>query len=316
MVNLPIGIFGLWLAFAKVAESRSPHGRRVDWAGMVTFTGGLIALVYGLTEAGQRSWTDGLVVTCFIIAAVLLVGFVVVELRVSQPMFELSLLRTPTFTGGLISAFSMNGSLFAMLLYIVLYLQNSLGYSALQTGVRLLVMFACSMVVATIAGRLSSHVPVRWLIGPGLFLVGIALMLMSGLDASSSWTHLIPGLIISGIGSGLVNPPLAATAVGVVPLHQSGMASGMNNTFRQIGIAVGIAVYGTLFSSRLSSSMRDNPAGGKHAAYADALNLLFVVSGSVAVIGALCAVLMIRNKDFVSHAPPTPEPASTVPAAS
>ncbi|WP_245557003.1 MFS transporter [Jongsikchunia kroppenstedtii] len=202
LVNLPIGIIALFLTLRMVDESRSPHARRIDWAGVLTFTAGLLAGVYGLTEAGQRSWTDGLVLGCFVAAAVLLVAFVIVELRVAQPMFDLGLLRTPTFGGGLIAAFAMNGSLFAMLLYVVLYLQNSLGYSAMDTGLRLLVMSGCTMVVATIAGRLSEHLPLRWLIGPGLLLVGGGLFLMAGLDAGSSWTHLIPGLIVAGIGSG------------------------------------------------------------------------------------------------------------------
>ncbi|MBE7192615.1 MFS transporter [Gordonia polyisoprenivorans] len=303
LVNLPIGIVALYLTLRMVDESRSPHARRIDWPGVLTFTAGLLVGVYGLTEAGQRSWTDGLVLGCFAAAAVLLVAFVIVELRVAQPMFDLGLLRIPTFGGGLIAAFTMNGSLFAMLLYLVLYLQNSLGFSALETGLRLLVMSGCTMIFATIAGRLSEHMPVRWLIGPGLVLVGGGLFAMAGLEAGSSWTHLIPGLVIAGIGSGLVNPPLAATAVGVVPVHRSGMASGINTTFRQIGIAVGIAVYGSLFSSRMTSSMHDNLTGGIHAAYADGLNLLFWVSGVVAVLGGVCALVMIRSKDFVPHGP-------------
>lgn len=142
-----------------------------------------------------------------------------------------------------------------------------------------------------------------------IFLVNLPI---GGLDQNSSWTHLIPGLIVAGIGSGLVNPPLAATAVGVVDVHRSGMASGINTTFRQIGIAVGIAVYGTAFSSKLSSSFRENPAGGKHAAYADALNTLFWISGAVAVVGGLAALLLIRNRDFVPHGPaPTAEGGDT-----
>ncbi|MGV9826120.1 MULTISPECIES: MFS transporter [unclassified Gordonia (in: high G+C Gram-positive bacteria)] len=306
LVNIPIGIAAVLVALRMVDESRSPHARRVDWPGVITFTAGLFALVYGLTEAGQRSWGDSLVVGSFIVAAVLLVAFVAIEFTVAEPMFDLSLLRIPTFLGGSVSAFAMNGSLFAMLLYIVLYLQNSLGYSALQTGVRLLVLFGCTMVLAPIAGRLSERVPVRWLIGPGLLLVGIGLFTMTGLDADSDWTHLIVGLVLSGIGSGLVNPPLASTAVGVVPVYRSGMASGINNTFRQVGIAVGIAVYGSVFSARMTSSMRDNPAGGIHAGYADALNVLFWISGAVAVVGGVCALLLIRQKDFVASQAPQP----------
>ena len=128
---------------------------------------------------------------------------------------------------------------------------TTLGYSALQTGLRLLLISGPTLVTATVAGRLSERVPVRWLIGPGLVLVGAGLLLMTGLSGTSSWTHLVPGFIISGAGAGFVNPPLASTAIGVVEPQRAGMASGVNTTFRQIGIAVSIAALGTIFSSSL-----------------------------------------------------------------
>ena len=129
-------------------------------------------------------------------------------------MFDLSLFRLPTFSGGAVAAFGLSASIFSLLLYLVLYLQDVLGYSALQTGLRLIVISGGILATSTIAGRLTSHVPIRFLIGPGLVLVGIGLLLMRGLDAGSSWTHLIAGMIIGGAGVGLVNPPLASTAVG------------------------------------------------------------------------------------------------------
>ncbi|MFW0786795.1 MFS transporter [Gordonia sp. CPCC 206044] len=340
LVNLPVGIFALAVTLWKVEESRSPHARRIDWPGVLTFTIALLALVFGLTETGTRSWGDPVVVTSLIVAGVLLAVFVVVELTVAEPMFDLSLLKVPTFVGGSIAAFTMNGSLFAMLLYVVIYLQDSLGYNSMETGLRLLVMSGLSMVVATVAGRASALVPVRWLIGPGLLCVGVGLLLMSGLSAGTSWTHLIPGLVVSGAGAGLVNPPLASTAVGVVDVHRSGMASGINTTFRQVGIAVGIAVYGSIFSAQMASTMTEQlaqvpqigshadaladaarggqvsqaiaslPAGvqgaatdAAHAAFADAMNALFVASGIVALVGAVSSVVLIRRKDFVAPAP-------------
>lgn len=222
-------------------------------------------------------------------------------------------------------------------MYFVLYLQNQLGYSAFQAGLRLLVFSGVTMVVATVAGRLTDKVPARWMIGPGLMLVGVGLFTMLGLDADSSWTHLIAGFVIAGVGAGLVNPPLASTAVGVVTVDRSGMASGVNNTFRQVGIAVGIAVYGTLFSSAISRGLRqrldDAPAVDVHAisgavssgeqarmlehvppeyradvaqavgtAFADGMNHLFVISGCVALAGGVAALLLIRQKDFVTTA--------------
>ena len=173
LVNLPIGIAALVITRWKVAESRTPHAARPDWAGFVMLTAGLVSLVYGLIRAGELSWGNTGVSVCLVLAAVFLVGFVLVERRVAHPMFDLTLFRIPTFSGGLIAAFCMNGSLYAMLVYLVLYLQDDLGYSALDTGLRLLVITAGSLVAATISGRLSTHMPVRWLIGPGLLLVGV-----------------------------------------------------------------------------------------------------------------------------------------------
>ena len=124
-------------------------------------------------------------IICLAADVVLLAAFVVAESRVAHPMFDLSLLRVPTFTGGSIAAFAMNGSLYAMLLYFVLYLQDVLGYSALDAGLRIAIISAAKLVTAVIAGRLSERVPARWLIGPGLLLVGIGLILMAGLSGAS-----------------------------------------------------------------------------------------------------------------------------------
>jgi EmrB/QacA subfamily drug resistance transporter len=348
LVNLPIGAAAIAVTWWKVDESRSPRSSRLDWAGFLTLTAGLVSLVYGLIRASETSWSDTGVVVCLILAVVLIALFVLVEQRNAAPMFDLSLLRTPTFLGGSVAAFAMNGSLFAMLLYLVLYLQEDLGYSPLGTGARLILTSGVTMVVATVAGRLSSRVPVRWLIGPGLMLVGVALFLMAGLKGDTGWTHLIPGFILAGIGSGLVNPPLASTAVGVVAPQRSGMASGVNTTFRQIGIAVGIAAYGSIFTAALSNGLEHRLAGNPqlhslagsvaaavhegdpgraiasappgaraelataiHASFASALNDLFVVSGLVALIGGIVAVILIRGKDFYVAPPPADSVEST-----
>ena len=337
LVNLPIGVAALLITRWQVEESKTPNAARPDWAGFATLTAGLVSLIYGLIRAGEIAWGNSGVVVCLGLAVVFLGAFVVVELRAERPMFDLTLFRIPTFGGGLAAAFAMNGSLYAMLLYLVLYLQDDLGYSALGTGLRLLIMSGVTLVTATLAGRLSTHMPVRWLIGPGLFLTGIGLLLMTGLDGASTWTHLIPGFIVAGAGSGMVNPPLASTAVGVVAPQRSGMASGVNTTFRQIGIATGIAVYGSIFAAslhhKMDQALSGTPAlhrllpsvvtdiqqgrGGQaiasvpapvrgelvaaiHAAFASTLDVLFVVSACLALVGAVCAVGLIRSRDFVA----------------
>ncbi|HWU40186.1 MAG TPA: MFS transporter, partial [Candidatus Acidoferrum sp.] len=255
LVNVPIGVVAVAVTVWRVDESRAPQPGRPDWIGFALLTSGLVGVVYGLIRASETSWGDTGVITSLVLGGLLLVGFGIAEATVKDPMFDLSLFRVPTFDGGLIAAFCMNGSLFAMLLYLVLYLQYVLGYSSLQSGLRLLLISGPTLITATVAGRLSERVPVRWLIGPGLILVGAGLLLMTGLNGSTSWTHLIPGFIISGAGAGFVNPPLAATAIGVVEPQRAGMASGVNTTFRQIGIAVSIAALGTIFSASLRHNL-------------------------------------------------------------
>src|SRR5271154_2859623 len=265
LVNVPIGVLAVALTAWRVEESKSQYPTPPDWTGFVLLTPGLVGLVYGLIRAGENSWSDTGVIICLAVAAAALAGFIAAERRVANPMFDLSLLRTPTFAGASIAAFAMNGSLYAVLLWLVLYLQDILGYSAQDAGLRLAIISGAQFVTATIAGRSSERVPARWLIGPGLLLVGIGLIITAGLTGSSGWTDLIPGFIVSGLGAGLVNPPLASTAIGVVPPQKAGMASGVNATFRQIGIAAGIAALGSIFSAALLHNLTSNPTVGSSA---------------------------------------------------
>lgn len=355
LVNIPIGIFALVVTIWRVEESRAPQPSRPDWIGFGLLTSGLVGLIYGLIRASETSWSDTGVLTCLAVGIALLAAFVVAETRVEHPMFAIRLLRVPTFTGGSISAFAMNGSLYAMLLYLVIYLQEILGYSALGAGLRVSVITLATLVTATLAGRLSEHMPVRWLIGPGLLLVGIGLIVMAGLTGTSSWIHLVPGFIISGLGSGMVNPPLASTAIGVVPPHQAGMASGTNATFRQIGIATGIAALGSIFvssmQSHLASTLPPSLAGSAakiagavrqgsvghvlasvpaaergatalalRSSFASGLNDLLYITAALALVGGVCALLLIRSRDFVQREGAEPQAAnaaeSPAPAAS
>jgi EmrB/QacA subfamily drug resistance transporter len=342
-VNVPLGVIAVVIAVLKVTESRAPHASGPDWAGFALFTVALASLVYGLIESNQRSFTNGLVLGCLIAAAVLLIAFVFVELRSAHPMFDMSLFRLPTFAGGSVAAFGISASIFAMLLYLVLYLQDILGYSPLGTGVRLMVLSGGILATSTVAGRLTSRVPVRLLVGPGLLIIGVGLLLMRGLNAGTAWTHLIPGLIVSGVGVGMVNPPLASTAVGVVKPQQAGMASGINSTFRQVGIATGIALLGTLFSSQVKNSVLAKVATvpglsgqgpkiatavqsgevtsliGKlpeHAratvgmitktAFATGLNLILLVAAIIALVSGVVALAAIRGRDFAHQQGPDP----------
>jgi len=246
-VNIPIGIVAVFIAFTQVEDSRDPDATGVDWAGLVTFSAALFMLVYALVQGNGKGWGSTEIVALLGGSVVLLIAFVIVEHLQSRPMLDLSLFRRPAFSGASIVAFTLSGSFFAMFLYLTLYIQDVLGYDPLQAGVRFLPATLLSFIVAPISGKLSVRVPVRLLLGSGLLLVGFGLLAMTAIEASSTWTVLIPGFLLAGIGVGLVNPPLVSTAVGVVPAERSGMASGINSTFRQVGIATGIAGLGAVF---------------------------------------------------------------------
>jgi EmrB/QacA subfamily drug resistance transporter len=309
-VNLPIGVIAIAITFTRISEFRPSTARRIDVPGFVVFTAGLFSLFYGLTEAGLRSWGDSVVVASFAVAVVLLGLFPAIERHQREPMFKLELFRKPAFVGGLVAAFGMNGSLFAMILYLTLYLQDALHYSALASGLQLATVTAAMALAAVPAGRMSQRVPVRWLIGPGLVLVGVGLLLMGGITADSSWTHLIIGFALAGLGAGLVNPPLVSTAIGVVRPHDAGMASGINTTFRQIGIATAVAAFGTIFSSGLAGAT----AATLPAQFAATINELLWIAAVVAIVSGVVSVGLLRPRDFVVHEAEAEPQRSPVPA--
>jgi EmrB/QacA subfamily drug resistance transporter len=339
-VNIPICVLALAVTLTKVQESRNPDAGRPDWIGFVTFSSGLGLLVLGLIRGGVDGWGNDLVLASFAAAAVLLVAFVVSQVVQRSPMFDLALLRNPTFVGGLIAAAGVSASIFSLLTYLIIYVQNVLGFSAVGTGVRFLFLSGMSFVAAIIAGRLTSHVPTKWLIAPGFLLTALGLFLMRGITASadpSEWTHLIPGLVVAGVGIGLINVPLASTAVGVVAPERSGMASGVNSTFRQVGIATGIAALGSIFSHQVADGIRGALAGTPAAdqasrvadavtngqieavlaqapasvrslmadaatsSFVDALNHITTIAAAIALVAGVCCLFLIRARDFVGQ---------------
>jgi EmrB/QacA subfamily drug resistance transporter len=324
-VNIPIGIACVAAGMRTLRESRNEEHEGADLPGLVTWTGALFALVLGLFRGADWGWSSGRVVGLFIAAAVLFAAFVAIELRSRAPMLDVRLFRVPTFTGAQITAFSMSSGMFAQFLFLPLYLENVLGYSAVKTGVIFLPLSLVSFVVAPIAGRLSTRIPVRILLGGGLAVIGVALLLMHGIALGSTWTTLLAGFIVGGIGIGLVNAPLASTSVSVVEPRRAGMASGINNTFRQVGIATGIAALGAIFQSQIASSLESDGVphrvAGKlgqaiasgagpqfsagrnidldHSAFISGLNTILLVSAFVLFAGAILAFVLVRQQDFV-----------------
>ena len=314
-VNLPIGIICIVAGLRVLHESRNEEPGSFDLPGFVTLTGGLFALVLALLRGNEWGWGSGREIALYVVAVVLLTAFVVNERHQSAPMLDLSLFSVPTFTGAQIVAFTISASIFSQFLYLTLYLQNVLGYSPIQAGLRFLPLSVISFVVAPIAGRLSTALPVRLLLGLGMALVGVALLLMHGITPGSGWTTLLPGFIVAGVGVGMVNAPLASTAVSVVEPRRAGMASGVNNTFRQVGIATGIAGLGAIFQDKILSELHGTGSAAAVAsgavqgsaiareAFISGLNEILLVGAIVAFAGAILGFVLVRGRDFVASGP-------------
>jgi EmrB/QacA subfamily drug resistance transporter len=260
-LNVPIGLAAIALTYLKIRESRDPHATRVDWPGVASFSVGLFLLVFALVRGNDEGWGSTMIVSLFAGSAVLMSAFALIESRVREPMLPLGLFKRPSFTGVQIAAFAVSASAFALFLYITLYFQNYLGYSPLQAGLRYLPITVVSFFAAPISGMLLSRVPARVLMSAGLAISGAGLLLMSGLNAGDEWTALLGGFLVLGVGVGLLNPVIGDVALSVVPKERSGMAAGINDTFRQVGVSVGVAVWGAVFVGTGADKVRELVAG-------------------------------------------------------
>jgi EmrB/QacA subfamily drug resistance transporter len=341
-LNVPIGIVAIAITIAQVAESRDPHAARPDWPGVSTFTVALFMLVFALLRGNTIGWGSTTIVS-LLAGAVLLLGlFVLIERRSAHPMLPLELFRNRAFTGVQIAAFAISASLFALFLYLTLYLQQFLGNSPLGAGERYLPLTIVTFIVAGLSGAWVSRIAARAQLGVGLALCGAGLVAMSGLSASDGWTALLPGFILAGVGAGIVNTVVADVALSVVPKERSGMAAGVNDTFRQVGVAVGIAAWGALFTARgaskavslapaarghgrqlveavsagrLESALASLPralqppvAHAARAGFLSGLNEVVLLGGVLAVLGAIAAALLVRERE-IERAPVESAPA-------
>jgi EmrB/QacA subfamily drug resistance transporter len=250
-VNVPIGVVAIAITFSKIARSKDPQAHRVDWVGFVTFSGSLFTLVFALVRGNDLGWGSASIVALLVASVVLMVAFVFNERHTPEPMLDLGLFRIPAFVGISVVAFTIAASIFAMFLYLTLYIQDDLGYNPLPAGIKFLPLTLLAFAVAPFAGRLTVRVQSRFLLAVGMLLISGGLLAMAFTTPQSTWTVLLPGFILCGIGIGTVNPVLASGAISVVQPQRSGMASGANNTFRQVGIATGIAVLGAVFQSQI-----------------------------------------------------------------
>ncbi|MEU6891457.1 DHA2 family efflux MFS transporter permease subunit [Streptomyces sp. NPDC046557] len=319
-INLPVCALAVYVTLKAVTDSRDPHAKGLDLPGMAAFTTGAGAVTYALIRAGENGWTSAATLGLLGLGAVAFAVFVLVELRSGHPMLDLSLFRSGTFVGVMAAALLLSGAAFSYLMYVSLWLQSVEGMNPIGAGLVLVPMSLAAFLVSALAGRLLHGAPARLTIGGGGVLIGAGALLQAWmLDTGDGWPALVPGLLVTGAGVGAAIPALAATVMGAVAPARAGMAGGALNTARQLGMAFGIAVLGSLFHSGLADGLADagRPRGTAEAlasggagrllatvpeakswveaAFVSGLRETFVASGVMGLVGALAVVLLIRS---------------------
>ena len=287
LVNVPLGVLTLAGTARWVRESSDPDARGLDWGGQATLSAALFLVVLTLLRGNDDGWTSAPIVAELVASAALFASFVAIQRRVKDPMLPLGLFRSKRFTGAQVAAFAISGSFFALFLYTTLYLQRILGLSAMEAGLVYVPGTVLMVFISGASAQLASRVAPGTIIGGGLALVSIGLVFGLLAEPDSSWTILLPTLLIGSIGTGLFSPALSAVALSSAPQHMSGLAAGVNDTFRQAGIAVGVAAFGALVPA--DSAL----GGGSPADYVAGMHDAALAAAALAGIGALATALLI-----------------------
>ena len=295
-INVPVGILGIAASYVFIDESKdTSHEQRLDLPGLLTSGLGLFALTYGLIEANTYGWTSGRILGAFAVAAVMLVAFVLLERHQRLPMLDLSLFRSGTFTGANLVVLLVGFAMFGIFLFISLYMQNVIGYSAVEAGAAFLPMTVLIILIAPIAGKTTDRIGSRWLMTAGMTLIAGQLLYLSTLGVGADYWDLLPAMLVGGIGMALTMTPSAAAAVRSVPVDKSGVGSAVLNSFRQVGGSIGIAVMGAIMAHEIAGRPGPQP-------FVDGLSVTLRVAALIAVAGAVVAAVLVRPHAREDHA--------------
>ena len=293
-VNVPIGAAGVLAAIFVVPESKdTSREQRLDLPGLLTSGIGLFSFVFALIEAHRYGWTSGLILGLFALGTVSLVAFVLLERHQRLPMLDLSLFKSGTFTGANVVAILVTLAMFGIFVFFPIYMQTFRGWSPIQAGAALLPWMVMIVIFAPIAGKLSDRVGSRWLIAAGMTTVAACCLLLSTINLHSSFWNLLPAFILGGLGMSFVMTPMSAAVMGAAPVAKAGVASGVLNTFRQVGVALGIAITGAIVADRAASAVRGGASGPQ--AFVDGLTFAMKVSAGICFAAAIAAAVLVRR---------------------
>jgi EmrB/QacA subfamily drug resistance transporter len=294
-VNIPVGLAGLALAPVLLAESRDLRVKRFDPLGALLVTGGLVVLVYAITQANDFGWSSWQTISLFAGGLGLLGAFAVWENRIQAPLFPFSIFRLRTLTGSNVAAFLMGTMLFSMFLLLTLYMQQVLGYSAMKTGVAYLAVAGTSILWANVAASLVTRIGIKPVLVTGMALMTAGIAYFTQISPTGSYVvDLLPGFLVLGMGI-----PFAFVAISIggltgVKESDAGLASGLINTTQQIGGALGIAVLSAIATSVTSTAIGD---GTRQAvAMTDGFHAAFWAGTGIAAAGLLASLLLVRRE--------------------
>ena len=307
-VNVPIGLLGILASIVVVPESKdTSHEQRLDLPGLLASGVGLLALVYALIEAHHYGWTSATILGLFAVAASALTAFVLLEQRQRLPMLDLTLFRNGTFAGANLVAILVTLAMFGIFVFFPIYMQTFLGWSPIQAGAALLPWTILIVIFAPIAGKLSDKVGSRWLIAAGMTTVGLCCLELSTVAVGSTFWRLLPGFVLGGLGMSFVMTPMSAAVMGAAPVDKAGVASGVLNTFRQVGVALGIAIMGAIITNREAAALRAGD-DGPHA-FVHGLTFGMRVSAVICFGAAIAAAVLVRKYQHAEQAQPLAEAA-------
>jgi EmrB/QacA subfamily drug resistance transporter len=326
-VNLPVCVAAVLLTTLTVTESKSTRPTPLDLPGTATFTVAAAAVTYAVTRASTDGWTSTTTLALLAAGAVALAAFITTESLRRHPMLDLSLFRRPAFTGVMLAGLLLSVAAFAAMPYVSLWTQSVLGLGPVKAGLVLIPMSATAFLSAFVSGRFLHGVPARWPIGTGLLLVGAGALWQGTLHPTSTALAVMPGLALAGLGVGAITPALSAAALAAVPPERAGMAGGAVNTFRQLGLALGIAAFGTIFTTHLETNLGAHavphpaqvagalgggqahkvlasvPTDGRaaldhaiHLAFAAGLNRIYLIAGITGLAAGVLCLLVIRPR--------------------
>jgi EmrB/QacA subfamily drug resistance transporter len=305
-INVPVGLLVLALSPVLLRESRADlNHRHFDSAGAASITGGLMVLVYAMTRATQHGWVTAETIGLLVAAAVLIVGFVVIELRSKAPLLPMRIFRLRSLTASNVSGLMLGGAIFAQFFLLTLYMQQVLHYSALKTGVAYIALTLTIIAFSGVAQALVTRLGVRRVLTTGMAVSAVGLVLYAQLpvDGHYFW-NLFPAFLLSGIGLALAFVPMSIGALTGVSGADAGVASGLINTSQQIGGAIGVAVATTIATTLTANYVDVHPgtsalSGG---ALTHGFQAAFYVLAGIAVFGAVVAAILTESRPRVAGA--------------